>query len=212
MPDVSDNANETANRRLTARGAQTRTKILTVAADLMYVQGVNNTTLDDVVAASAISKSQLYHYFQDKGELVRGVIDTVGQRVIDREQASLGRISSLGALRRWGTALVRANSPQHGAYGCALGSLANEVADQDTVARETLAMLFEAWRTLLSQALKRCADDGVFKPDAEPEALAAGLLAALQGGYLLAQTAHDVSPMRVALDMAFAHIESFASD
>jgi AcrR family transcriptional regulator len=178
----------------------------------MYVKGVNNTTLDDVIATSAISKSQLYHYFQDKTELVRGVVELVGKRLIDRETASLSRINSLGALRRWGTALVRANAPQHGAYGCAIGSLANEVADQDAIAREALAALFEAWRSLLTNALRRCADNGALKPEADPEILAAGLLAALQGGYLLAQTAHDVKPMQTALDMAFAHIESYASD
>jgi len=35
-------------------------------------------------------------------------------------------------------------------------------------------------------------------------------MAALQGGYLLAQTARDVAPMRVALDMALEHVKSFA--
>jgi hypothetical protein len=34
-------------------------------------------------------------------------------------------------------------------------------------------------------------------------------MAAVQGGYLLAQTAHDAEPMRVALDMALAHVETF---
>jgi hypothetical protein len=53
--------------------------------------------------------------------------------------------------------------------------------------------------------------EGVLRPDADPEALATGLMAALQGGYLLAQTARDVAPMRVALDMALAHVKSFAA-
>jgi hypothetical protein len=34
-------------------------------------------------------------------------------------------------------------------------------------------------------------------------------MAALQGGYLLANAAHNVAPMEVALDMALAHIKSF---
>ena len=36
-------------------------------------------------------------------------------------------------------------------------------------------------------------------------------MAALQGGYLLAQTAHDGAPMAIALDMAIAHVRSFAA-
>jgi len=53
-------------------------------------------------------------------------------------------------------------------------------------------------------------DNGVLRPDADPDGLAIGLMAALQGGYLLAQTARDVAPMKTALDMALEHVRSFA--
>lgn len=49
----------------------------------------------------------------------------------------------------------------------------------------------------------------MLRPDADPERLATGLMAALQGGYLLAETAHDIEPMAVALDMALDHVKSF---
>jgi len=44
------------------------------AADLVYDRGVAGTSLDEVLAASRTSKSQLYHYFADKDGLVRAVI------------------------------------------------------------------------------------------------------------------------------------------
>jgi len=52
-------------------------------------------------------------------------------------------------------------------------------------------------------------DSGVLNPDADPDRLATGLMAALQGGYLLAETAHDIRPMEIALDMALDHVKSF---
>jgi len=39
--------------------------------------------------------------------------------------------------------------------------------------------------------------------------LATGLLAAVEGGYLLSQTAHDPRLMQTALDSAIAYIRSF---
>jgi TetR/AcrR family transcriptional repressor of nem operon len=42
--------------------------------------------------------------------------------------------------------------------------------------------------------------------------LATGLMAALQGGYLLAQTAHDTKPMEVALDMALGQIKAHMAE
>lgn len=199
-------------RRLTARGAKTRTRIVTAASDLMYVKGVRATTLDDVLAASGVSKSQLYHHFDGKDALVRAVIDHVGERVIEREREALGHVSTIRGLRRWRDALVQNNALRHGAYGCALGSLASEVSDHDAVAREALSRLFNEWQGLLVGVLRRLQDGGGLAPEASADQLATGLMAALQGGYMLAQTARDVTPMATALDMALAHIESLSKD
>ena len=177
----------------------------------MYVQGVGATTLDDVLAASGASKSQLYHHFDGKDALVRAVVDHVGARVIEREREALGHVSTIRGLRRWRDALVQNNALRHGAYGCSLGSLASEVSDHDGLARLALSQLFTEWRGLLAGVLRRLQDGGALPPDASIDQLATGLLAALQGGYMLAQTAHDVTPMATAIDMALAHIESLSA-
>jgi TetR/AcrR family transcriptional repressor of nem operon len=197
-------------RRLTARGAKTRARIVDAAADLMYIQGVGATTLDDVLAASGASKSQLYHHFDGKEALVRAVVDHVGQRVIERERQALGRVSTIVGLRRWRDALVQNNSLRHGAYGCALGSLASEVSDHDALARQALARLFSEWQGLLAGVLQRLQDGGALPPDVSIDQLATGLMAALQGGYMLSQTARNVTAMATSIDMALAHIESLS--
>ena len=195
-------------RRLTARGAKTRARIVEAAADLMFVQGVGATTLDDVLAASGASKSQLYQHFDGKEALVRSVVDHVGERIIQRERDALGRVSTMRGLYRWRDALIQRNALRDGAYGCALGSLASEVSDQDAVARQNLARLFAEWQHLLADVLRRMQEAGNLPPETPVEQLATGLMGALQGGYMLAQTARDVAPMATSLDMALAHIES----
>lgn len=198
-------------RRLTERGAKTRARIVAAAADLMRIKGVGSTTLDDVLAASGVSKSQLYNHFAGKEALVRAVIEYMGEFVIKRERDALGRVSTIRGLRRWRDALVQANALRHGAYGCALGSLASEVSDHDDVARAALSRLFIEWEGLLAAVLQRLQDSGTLPPEASVDQLATGLMAALQGGYLLAQTARDVAPMATSIDMALAHIESLSA-
>jgi TetR/AcrR family transcriptional repressor of nem operon len=193
---------------LTTRGAATRDRIVHGAADLMYVKGVNATTLDDVREATGTSKSQLYRHFADKEALVRAVIALRGQQVIERETDRLGRFSSFNGLVRWRNALIAANALQNGAYGCALGSMASEVADHDEQARVMLADLFRNWEGLIAAGLRRMQDKGTLTSSADPEQLAIGLMAALQGGYLLANTAHDVKPMEISLDLALDHLKS----
>ncbi len=200
-----------ATKRLTVRGVKTRAKIVAAAADLMYLRGVGNTTLDEVVAASGVSKSQFYHHFTGKEMLVRAVIELTGERVMQRERDALGHVSTMDGLKRWRDALLRNNALRHGAYGCALGSLATDVADQDEVARQVLAHLFDEWRGLLAAVLQRLKDNGSLSAEASVEQLSTGLMGALQGGYLLAQTAHDVAPMGTSITMALDHIQSLSA-
>lgn len=195
---------------MTARGANTRSRIVSTAADLMRVRGVGGTTLDDVVSASKVSKSQFYRHFEDKAALVRAVIELVGDRTIARERERLGNVKTFAGLRRWRDAIVENNALHDGRYGCALGSLANEVSDQDSLAREKLHDLFLAWQELFEDLFRRFQEDGVIPQDADSVSLATGFVAAVQGGYLLAQTRRDVAPMATAIDVSIAHLDLLA--
>jgi len=195
---------------LTARGAATRSRIVATAAELMHVQGVGATTLDDVLRAGKASKSQFYRHFDDKPALVRAVIEQVGRQTIGRERETLQRVASLEELDRWRDALIERNAAQGGRYGCPLGSLASEVADQDPVARRMLEALFEAWRELFEGVIGRLQAEGILPEELDVAPLATGFVAAVQGGYLLAQTARDVTPMAFAIDMAIAHLRLLA--
>jgi len=207
-----DDPRSAARVRLTARGAATRARIVETAAELMHVRGVGGTTLDDVVAASRVSKSQLYRHFADKPALVRAVIELVGERTIAGERERLSRVTTFAGLQRWRDALVERNALQDGRYGCPLGSLANEVSDHDAIARRTLQELFTAWQELFDELLLRFQRERLIPQDTEVAPLATGFVAAIQGGYLLAQTARDVAPMASAVDMAIAHLHLLARE
>jgi len=197
--------------RLTERGAKTRARIVDAAAELIRVRGVGGTTLDDVIAAGAVSKSQLYRHFTDKPALVRAVIELVGERTIAGERSRLANVRSLSELRDWRDAMVANSALQDGRYGCSLGSLANEVADHDDVARQTLDRLFAAWQELFEGVIARLRDEHVIDTrDADTDQLATGFVAAVQGGYLLAQTSRNATPMASAIDMAIDHLELLA--
>jgi TetR/AcrR family transcriptional repressor of nem operon len=209
---VEENVQTGVAARLTMRGAQTRSRIVATAADLMRVRGVGGTTLDDVVSASNVSKSQLYRHFEDKQALVRAVVELVGEQTIARERERLGNVKTFAGLRRWRDALVQNNALHDGKYGCPLGSLANEISDQDSVARGKLQDLFMAWQELFEDLLRRFQEEGVIQQDADVAQLATGFIAAVQGGYLLAQTSRDVTPMATAIDMSITYLGLLARE
>lgn len=186
-------------------------RIVAAADDLMNEHGVAATTLADVRTASGTSKSQLYQHFADKEALVREVISVRAERLLSEQRQRLLRLDSLRGLELWRDALVERNALRDGAYGCPLGSLAAELADVDEIARQDIAGYFDTWHGLMRDGLERMQTDGTLHARADPDALATGLLAALQGGYLLAQTTRDVGHMRTSLNMAIDHVRTFAS-
>jgi hypothetical protein len=69
----------------------------------------------------------------------------------------------------------------------------------------------QEWTRTITTVLGRMRDTGVLRPEAEPEALATGLVAAFQGGLLLARMTRDTTSVKIALDMAVDRVKGFAT-
>ena len=158
-------ADGTSARRLTPKGAATRARIVDAANQLMYERGVAATTLADVRAASATSKSQVYQHFADKDALVKEVIETRAEDVLTQQRRRLRRVESLRGFELWRDELVERNALRDGAYGCPLGSLANEIADHNEDARRAIAAHFDDWLEMLIDAVERLKTRGVLRSD-----------------------------------------------
>ena len=91
----------------TERGRRTREAIIDAAATIMYENGVVATSLDDVLAASGTGKSQLYHYFSCKSDLVAAVVECQLERVL-AAQPGLAEVDSMTGIERWARAVLRA--------------------------------------------------------------------------------------------------------
>jgi len=191
---------------LTARGKATRSRIVEAATELVRAHGVANTSLDAVLAASDTSKSQLYHYFADKDDLVLAVIQRQTECVLATHESHLRKLHSLAGLRRWRDALVELSRQTDCAGGCPLGSLVSELAESPRP-RELLAESFARWEGLLIAGFAAIQVRSGTKPDCDLTELATVVLAALQGGLLLARTTRSTRALELALDMAIDHVE-----
>ena len=196
--------NATASPK-TARGAATRARIVAAATDLVRAQGVANTTIDEVIEASQVSKSQVYHYFADKDDLVLAVIQRQAECVLGTHEALLQKLNSLAGLRRWRDAVVELTRKTSCAGGCPLGSLAAELAETPRT-RTALAEGFARWASYFEMAFARMQARAGKKPGPDLKELSEALLASLQGGLLLAQTMRSTRPLELALDMAIDHV------
>lgn len=191
-----------SERRLTTRGAATRRRIVTAAADLATKRGVGETSLDDVMEASGASKSQLYHYFADKDALLREAAALQAERVLAAHGPLLDALDSLAAMRVWRDAVLALNRRT----GCPLGALVYQLPPSARRARTTVEDGLEAWRGMIEDGLARMQSRGELAPDAAPADMAFAVLSAVQGGLLLSRSAKSDRPLELAFDMALAHV------
>jgi AcrR family transcriptional regulator len=192
----------------TKRGQATRERIVRASAQLISERGAAATSLDDVIAATRASKSQLYHYFGDKHGLVEAVVEHQSATVLGFQARTLASVHGWEGLERWADEMVAMVEQQRGRGGCPIGTLAAALADTDERLRAALSDAFHAWRDAIMSALGRLRDNGLIADDADLDKLATITLAAVEGGLLLAKTTRDSGQLRIALDGAIAQLRS----
>ena len=182
-------------RALTAKGRETRRRIVEAAADLMVERGVAAVSLDEVGRVTSTSKSQMYHYFASKDELVAAVVLCVRDRILAFQGDLLVAVESMDDLERWADSVVAFQRQSPLWSGCPLGTLSSELTGETGMGRPDIQEAFDSWQLLLQDALTRMRDSGRLRADADPERLAMATLASLQGGLLMSKALQDEAPL-----------------
>ncbi|OPG10418.1 TetR/AcrR family transcriptional regulator [Microbispora sp. GKU 823] len=196
--------------KLTDKGQATRARILEHAAELIYTKGVHATNNEQLRRAAGVSGSQLNHYFPTKESLVLAVIAWQAERVLTFLRGEqFACFDNLDAFRAWADFYVRYERAYQ--EGCSLGSLASEIIKTDLDVHDELANAFDQWRGIFRDGIERMQQLGRISAEADPTQLANLLLAAFQGGMLLAQVARDIAPLKDALQAAIDHVQTFAT-
>lgn len=183
----------------TDRGRLTVGRILDAACVLFARQGIRLTTLDQVGRAAGVGRGQLYHFFCDKQDLVAEVVAQQVERVLAPQRPVLDAMAAPDDVRTWCRMAAELHEHAEDPVRCPIGTLVHELGEDDPLARQTLAAGFARWRACLAAGLGRVDAAGGLAGGVDADRLATGLLAAYQGGVLLAAACDDVGLLRDAL-------------
>lgn len=192
----------------TARGRATRARIVAAAAELMHLRGVAATSIAEVLAASDTGKSQMYHYFSGKDQLIEAVLQYQLDQVLGVQRQF--NVGTWDGIRRWFDAMLGQQEDRAFLGGCPLGSIIAEVGNRDHRLRRVAARAFRRWEDGLASGLRALQESGELRDDADLRRLAVETIASIQGGYLLSTTVRQRRPMEIALDAAYQRIRSSA--
>ncbi len=190
----------------TAKNAKTR--ILDAALDLFHAQGVNATGLEQILAASDTGKSQFYHYFQDKEELVLEVMRHFQARLASGAIPLKLELNTWKDLEQWFGFFVEMQRSLGCERSCPIGTIAAELTDDAGALRQEACAIFEASRQPLIRLFEAMRADGRLRRSASPAALADFCHSVVQGGLLISKVERRIEPLQHAVQQALAHLRS----
>ena len=197
--------------QFTRKGLATRARIVEVAARLMFERGVANTSIEQVRRSAGVGGSQISHYFRDKRDLTRHVVDARRNDVqAFHTQPRFAALDSLDALQAWADACVSDIDAVYRVGGCVYGSLAGELIEADDEMHDDLSAGYDQWIELFQAGLTAMRDRGDLRAEADPRHLAVSLVVAHQGGAMLTHAIGDPQPLRAAVNAAVDYVRSFA--
>ncbi|KAA2262987.1 TetR/AcrR family transcriptional regulator [Solihabitans fulvus] len=174
------------------RKTDTRERVLRSAATLFRDQGYHATGLAQVLTEGDAPKGSMYFHFPGgKEQLAVEAVALTGGETKDALRELLQSTTDLRAgfdlvIERLAENLVSSGF----LAGCPIATVALDVAGQNEPIRTACQEQYESWEAVIAEHLR---SHGI----ADADEVATMLLAAIEGGMLLAKTRHDIAPLRV---------------
>jgi TetR/AcrR family transcriptional repressor of nem operon len=174
-----------------------REALLDAAFDEMYLHGFRAAGIEDILAASGVSKGALYHHFGNKKGLGYAVVEErvkplVRERYIDPFRESEDPPEALRTMgRRMEDELRKTGILER---GCPLNNLIQEMSGVDEGFRERLAAILQEWRDTISEGLRNGQTAGTVNRETDPDEAGTFIVAALMGAVGFAKNAQDLVP------------------
>ncbi|MGW4770657.1 TetR/AcrR family transcriptional regulator [Nocardia sp. NPDC004278] len=194
-------------QRSTAKGRETRARILAGATRAVLEIGVAATTLDDIRQRSQASKSQLFHYFPGgKDELLTEVAATEADRILGILHERIDPLVTWQAWDSWREQLL-GEFDRTGA-DCPMQTLVHHLSTATPGAAAVVRRLMLQWHNIIRTSIQRMQAAGDMDPDADPDATASAVLAAVHGGMILTTVTGSSAHLAAAFDAAVGRLRT----
>lgn len=174
------------------------------AREVFHDHGYAATSVQDLTAATGLSRSSLYGAFGDK----RGLFLRAFTQYCDANAGAIARElggDDAGARGRL-EAHLRGKVADPGASrrGCLLAKATAELAGEDADVERTATGFYAAYQDALADCLRAAQAAGDVRSDLDPAAGGALLLAVLRGIETLGRAGHPSSALHATVDAALA--------
>jgi AcrR family transcriptional regulator len=190
------------------KGAETRRHIIQQAATLFNQHGYTGLSISDVMQGTGLQKGGIYRHFESKEQLALAAFDYAQQQSTERLVAAVA--AETDAVRQL-LAFIAAfhaltlHPPVPG--GCPILNTIVDSDDGDPALRERVVAVVTEWEQLIARIVVGGIVQGSVRADADPQAVAAVVIATMEGGILLSRAHRSSAYVQHAVDHLAQYIQ-----
>ena len=177
---------------------KSREKILTSAKELFHENGFQQTSVDEILKRSGVTKSNFYYHFKSKEELGLIILDRFIQLYeSDVLMQTLGNkeLTPSDRLTEFYRAVRTFHRDLEKPRGCPFGNMAIEMSGSNESFREKLSVFFNSWEKIIEECISEGMRSGDFRGDLPPGVIAQLILSHLEGAIMMVKTHRSIEPL-----------------
>lgn len=145
----------------------TRLNILQRAFELIYVNGYQTTSIDDIIATTQVTKGAFYYHFKNKDEMGLAIISEILKPTLtDSFIIPLQNVENpLEAIYQLMYHLLMENDFLKVEHGCPAANFTQEMAPWNTAFSKALEELTQHWTDIMTTILEKGKENGFVRQD-----------------------------------------------
>ncbi|MBU0943164.1 MAG: TetR/AcrR family transcriptional regulator [Proteobacteria bacterium] len=170
-----------------SKGQETQKHILTESRKLFTVQGFQNTSISQIIAATGVKKGNLYYYFPSKEELGLAVLIDARDEFFQILESSLVGENPVLKIIHSCNSILTLIQQKNFVGGCLFGNTALEMTDSNSRFGKIVQDIFSHWAKKIEYELEQAASSGLLNSKIPSTSLATAIVAILEGGIMLSR-------------------------
>ncbi len=171
-----------------SKAERTKQFIVEKTAPIFNVKGYAGTSVNDMMAATGLTKGSIYGNFRNKDDVAlaafdhnRKKVDQVVRREMEKEKSAKGKLMVYAKV--YGN-FYKDAFPEG---GCPILNTAIEADDTHAVLREKAADAITGWKNNIAGIIQKGVANNEFSADVDPEQIAISIVALIEGGIMVAK-------------------------
>jgi AcrR family transcriptional regulator len=192
------------------RGQKTEAKIVQTALDLFHKQGIEATSVDEILERSGTGKSQFYHYFKSKDDLIHAVVKHFYAMLCDEQLPMKQHIRTWKDLEDWFDFFIQCQKSTCCARGCPMVTIGYHLMEKHESIRQDINLILQMTIKPIRAFFADLKARGKLRKSADPDSLADLCFITMQGGLIVSKIKKECTSFEKSVHHVLSYLKSFS--